>query len=130
VLGPRNGATSQTSGCAQDALASVRTLSPTHCEAPKASVLGDEDCLLARPLLALVSEGGRVIGFRYDSLTTRSVYARCGIRSGDVWTQVNGVPLDSPDQALELHPRLRTSDQLSIALLRSGQPLTVQIELR
>jgi general secretion pathway protein C len=58
------------------------------------------------------------------------VYARCGIRSGDIWTQVNGVALDSPDQALELYPRLRDNDRLSIALLRDGRPMQVQIELQ
>jgi type II secretory pathway component PulC len=122
--------TAPPSSCAQDAIESVRKLSPTHCQAPKAAVFGDDDCLLSRPQLAPVTEAGRVIGFRHDSIPSRSVYARCGIRSGDIWTQVNGVALDSPDQALELYPRLRASEQLSIALLRDGRPVQVHIELQ
>jgi type II secretory pathway component PulC len=118
------------SSCAQDALEAVRKLSPTHCQAPKAVVFGDEDCLLSRPQLAPVTEGGRVIGFRHDSISSRSVYARCGIQSGDIWTQVNGMALDSPDHALELYPSLRASDQLSIALLRGGRSVQVQIDLQ
>ena len=93
-------------------------------------VFGDDDCLLTRPQLSPVSVSGRVIGFRHDSIPSHSVYAHCGIRSGDVWTTVNGVTLDSPDQALELYPRLRASDHLSIALLRGNEPVEVQIDLR
>jgi general secretion pathway protein C len=104
-------------------------LTPTHCEAPRAIIFGNDDCLLSQPQLSPVSLNGRIIGFRHDSIPTRSVYALCGIRSGDVWTTVNGVTLDTPDQALELYPRLRESDHLHITLLRDDNPFEVQIDL-
>jgi general secretion pathway protein C len=123
-------AAAQHVACPNDATGAVRSLGPTHCEVPRAVAFGDGDCLLARPQLSLATANGRVVGFRHDSVASRSLYALCGIQSGDVWTKLNGVALDGPDAALEVYPRLRESDRLTIDLLRGTTPLTVEIELR
>jgi hypothetical protein len=122
--------TSANAGCVDDAVGAVRVIGPTHCEVPKDVAWGDNQCLLSRPQLTAVSEEGRVIGFRHDSVPSRSMYALCGIRSGDIWTKINGTLLDSADAALELYPRLRGSDRLTIDVLRGATSLTVEIELR
>jgi len=117
-------------GCAANTLGAVRTISPTHCEVPRSLLLDDDDCLLSRPQLVPHAVEGRTVGFRHDSIPSRSIYAACGIRSGDVWTKLNGEPLDSPDQALRLYPSLRDSQRLTIELLRGSQSFEVVIELR
>ena len=116
--------------CAADAVQAVRSISVTHCEVPRSVFLDDRDCLLAQPQLTPHRVEGRVVGFRHDSVPSRSVYAACGIRSGDVWTKLNGERLDSADQALRLYPSLRESQQLQIELLRGAQSLQVVIDLR
>ena len=116
--------------CAADALRVVRSISPTHCEVPRAVFLDDRDCLLAQPQLTPHLVEGRVVGYRHDSIPSRSVYAACGVRSGDVWTKLNGEALNSPDQALKLYPSLRESERLQIELLRGARALEVLIELR
>ena len=115
---------------AADALGVVRSIGPTHCEVPRAVLFDGKDCLLAQPRLTPYAVEGQVLGFRNDSIPSRSVYAVCGIRSGDVWTKINGEPLDSPERALRIYPKLRESEQLKIELLRGAQSLEVQLDLR
>jgi type II secretory pathway component PulC len=123
-------AAAQPIACPDDATTAVRNLGPMHCEVPRAVAFGDGDCLLARPQLSPATRNGRVVGFRHDSVASRSLYALCGIQSGDVWTQLNGVTLDRPDAALELYPRLRATDRLTIDLLRGATPFKIEIDLR
>jgi type II secretory pathway component PulC len=68
--------------------------------------------------------------FRDESLRRKSVYALCGIRSGDVWTRVNSRSLATPEEALELYGKLRENDQLVIDLVRSGKNIQLQITFR
>jgi hypothetical protein len=117
-------------GCPDDAQGSVRQIDATHCEVAKAVFFGDNQCLLSQPKLSQVIEGGRAIGVRHHDVRSRSVCALCGIRSGDVWTRLNGATLDTPDAVLALYPTLRQQDKLRIDLLREGRPHTIEIQLR
>jgi hypothetical protein len=115
--------------CPDDARGAVRILAPTHCTVPRAVFFGDQDCLLAQPRLSAVSAGARTIGFRQHDVPSRSLYALCGLRPGDVWLRVNGTALDSPEAALALYPSLRAQPILRIDVQRDGTPLQVQLDL-
>ena len=117
--------------CPDDARSAVKVVDERHCEVPRAVFFGDgPGCVSAMPRLTPQSEGGRVIGFRYDGVGQKSVYALCGIRSGDTWTKVNAVPLSSPDDILRSYEALRRAPELTISLLRDGQHRDVKVVLR
>ena len=74
-----------------------------------------------------MSIAGRAVGFKDASIRSKSVYGRCGIRPGDVWTAINGHSLATPEDALKFYQSLRHSNQLEIELLRDDAPIKVHI---
>jgi hypothetical protein len=67
------------------------------------------------------SPGPQFIDLRPDSLL-----ARCGVRNGDRWISVNGVPF-KPDTALQAYATLRAADRAVMKLLRGGQEVTMTV---
>jgi S1-C subfamily serine protease len=67
-------------------------------------------------------------GPRFVGLQPESVLARCGIRNGDHWISVNGVPL-KPDTALQAYASFHSANRLVMKLLRDGHEVTLAIVL-
>jgi hypothetical protein len=117
--------------CPDDARSAVEVIDDRHCEVTRAVFFGEgPGCVSAMPRLTPQSERGQVIGFRYDGVGRNSVYALCGIRSGDTWTKVNAVSLSSPEEVLRSYETLRGAPDLTISLLREGQPIQVTVGFR
>src|SRR5262245_3963189 len=114
---PPTGAPTQNAACPADARGAVQASDARHCRVDRALFFGEHDCLIATPSIQPVSQAGRAIGFRNDSIGPSSVLGLCGIRSGDVWTKVNGASVATPDDVLELYPKLRAAEKLVIDLL-------------
>jgi membrane-associated protease RseP (regulator of RpoE activity) len=128
VTEPSTKATAE--ACPSDARGAVRSSDERHCELDRDVWFGEHDCLIATPSITQVSAGGRAIGFRNDSIGRNSVLSLCGIRPGDIWTKVNGGSVATADDVLELYPKLRHADKLTIDLLRDGESVAVEIALR
>jgi type II secretory pathway component PulC len=121
------GASKQTI-CPSDARSVVRIVDASHCEAPRAVFFEADDCLLGTRITP-VSVEGRPIGFRNDRIGEHSILGLCGVRSGDVWTAINGQSVATPDDALTLYPRLVHADKLTLQLLRDGRNFAIEIAL-
>jgi general secretion pathway protein C len=52
-----------------------------------------------------------------------SIYARLGLKNGDILQRVNGFTLDSPTQTLEAYNHLRRSSRIELEFERDGQVL-------
>jgi len=115
------------SACPDRAAGVVRVVDPTHCEVAQSVFFGERHCLLSNPKIVQVTIQGKVVGIRNESISVRSVYARCGIRSSDIWTAINGRSLANPEDVLAAYASLRQSERLDIELLRSNRPLTVHV---
>jgi len=76
-----------------------------------------------------VSEG-RPIGFRLFQINPQSVFARLGIRNGDVVQRVNGGTLADPASLLGFLQRLQNEPRVALDIVRSGQPHTLVYDLR
>ena len=50
--------------------------------------------------------------------------------NGDTIETIDGVDMTSPDKALELYTRLHSAAQLTVRIVRRGQPLTLTYEIR
>ena len=76
-----------------------------------------------------VSEG-RPIGFRLFQINPQSVFARLGIRNGDVVQRVNGGTLADPASLLGFLQRLQNEPRVALDIVRGGQPHTLVYDLR
>lgn len=73
--------------------------------------------------------GGVTQGFLVRMVRSNSLLAQLGIKRGDLIKEVNGVPLDSPEKALQVFQQLREAKNISVNLLRKGEPLTYSYEV-
>jgi type II secretory pathway component PulC len=66
-------------------------------------------------------------GARLDSVAPNSVFAKAGLRAGDVVTAVDNAPIRSIDDAAELYVRAPQTRAANIQLLRGGKPMTLRV---
>ena len=73
---------------------------------------------------------GRPHGFRLYAIRPRSLYARLMLQNGDRIVAVNGLALDTPDQALELYSRFRNTSRFEVEVERRGKTLRFDYVIR
>lgn len=66
-------------------------------------------------------------GARLDSVAPNSVFAKAGLRAGDIVTAVDNAPIHSIDDAAELYVRAPQTRAANIQLLRGGKPMTLRV---
>ena len=76
-----------------------------------------------------VFENGQARGFKLFSIRPQSLYAKLGLRNGDIVTHVNGREINSPDRALAVYSKLKDAKTVSVELLRKGQKLTLSYDV-
>lgn len=72
---------------------------------------------------------GQTRGFEVKMIKPDTIFTKLGLLRGDVIRQVNGVPLDSPEKALQIFQQLREARHIVIALERSGAPMSLEYNL-
>lgn len=65
-------------------------------------------------------------GFQLRKIMPNSLYAKAGLRTGDVLRGANGQPMDSPEQLMLLYRKLSEGGQGNVELVREGRPETLQ----
>ena len=76
-----------------------------------------------------VQDQGKLTGYRIYPAGNTPLFAQMGLRPGDVVTAVNGIPLTDPAQSMRILAAVKTSDQITVTLLRNGQSQTVPLEM-
>ena len=84
------------------------------------------DAVRAMPVM----EQGKLTGYRIYPAGNPSMFNQLGLKPGDVVTSVNGIPLTDPAQSMRVLASVKTSDQVSITLLRNGQPMTQVLQMQ
>lgn len=80
-------------------------------------------CTLARPArIAPAFANGRAIGFKLFCIRPNSLYAKVGLKNGDVVVRINGFSITNPNEALAAYDKLRDAKTLRIELWRQGRP--------
>ncbi|TRO82458.1 hypothetical protein FL622_07725 [Desulfuromonas acetexigens] len=72
---------------------------------------------------------GATDGFVIAMVRPGSLLTQMGFRKGDVVLQVNGMPLDSPEKALQIFQQLREARSLRVHVERQGQPSVFEYEV-
>jgi type II secretory pathway component PulC len=111
---------------------------PATCTGKTELTLARSEVNSALQNLAEVTKGVRVTpavsngvvsGFRLTKLRAQFLL-EAGLCDGDVVSTLNGVPLTSPDKALEAYSVLKGAKRVEIGVTRGGKPLTLTVTLR
>jgi len=73
--------------------------------------------------------GGKVSGMKVLSVKTGSIFAKLGLRRGDVLQKINGMELDVR-RGFEIFNKLKEEPNIRLDLIRQGQPTTLEYEIR
>jgi general secretion pathway protein C len=93
-------------------------------------VLGNQAELMRAARVIPYEENGRTVGVKVYGIRRNALLGKLGIQNGDVLRTINGFDLSSPDSALEAYTKLRETDQFSIAMVRRGQPKTMEYAVK
>lgn len=69
---------------------------------------------------------GRFVGFRVTELRDTSLFSSVDLQPGDTIVAVNGHAIERPEQAFEVWSALRVASELTIDVLRNGQPRQIR----
>ncbi|HEY6839411.1 MAG TPA: type II secretion system protein GspC [Geobacteraceae bacterium] len=73
---------------------------------------------------------GKVEGFRVSEVKSAGIFGTVGIRNGDVLISINDFPIDSPEKAIQSFVSLKGQSRIKLNLIRDGQPLTLNYDIR
>ena len=76
-----------------------------------------------------VMENGMIQGVKISPVKARRLFYELKLRRNDIVTNINGIPLNDPAQLLMLKDTLASAQEVSLTLLRNGQPQDVTIQL-
>ncbi|WP_173427418.1 type II secretion system protein GspC [Sorangium cellulosum] len=93
-------------------------------------VLEKQGELMRSTRIVPVREGERVIGVRVARVAANSLLSAVGLRKGDTIRSINGFDLTDPQSALQAYARLRSADNLAIAVQRRGKDMTIDLRIR
>ncbi|MDB4986559.1 MAG: ral secretion pathway protein [Myxococcaceae bacterium] len=93
-------------------------------------VLGNQAELMRAARVIPFEENGRTVGVKVYGIRRNALLGKLGIQNGDVLRTINGFDLSSPDSALEAYTKLRETDAFSIAMVRRGQPKTMEYSVK
>lgn len=74
-------------------------------------------------------DNGKNNGFKVFGIKRDSVFKKLGVKNNDVLTAVNGEPLTT-DKVLDLYSKLSSARTLSLDVIRRGEPVTLEYEIR
>ncbi len=66
-------------------------------------------------------ENGAFIGYRVSTRKRDPVFNELNIQSGDIITEVNGIPIDSPRKGIQVLQQLRNATAVDVTIKRKGQ---------
>ena len=71
-----------------------------------------------------------MVGVKLYGIRRNSLLGKLGLQNGDLLRTINGFEMSSPDTALEAYSKLRTSNNLSVAVVRRGRPMNVEYDIQ
>ena len=69
-------------------------------------------------------------GLRIDHVAERSLFARAGLRVGDLVASVDGKPLRTLDDAADLYARASAARTIAVQIVRGGKVVAVKLAIR
>ena len=73
---------------------------------------------------------GKVEGFRATEVKPQGIFGTIGIKNGDILLRMNDFPIDSPEKAIQSFATLKGQSRIRLDLIRDGQPVTFNYDIR
>lgn len=89
-------------------------------------VLGDQAQLMRSARVVPHEQNGTVVGVKLYGIRRKSILGQLGLQNGDLLRNINGYDMGNPNSALEAYTRLRSADELTVAVTRRGKPVTIE----
>jgi general secretion pathway protein C len=93
-------------------------------------VLENQAAIMRSARIVPHEQGGQVVGVKLYGIRRNSLLGRLGLQNGDLLRTINGFSMASPDSALEAYSKLRSANNLSLAVTRRGSPLNVEYQIQ
>jgi general secretion pathway protein C len=74
-------------------------------------------------------EDGEMLGVELAAIKNGSLLQDAGFQNGDVIVEMNGIPVDSPEQSAKLMKEFSSARSISATVNRRGQDVTLQFEV-
>lgn len=130
----RPGAAKPPRGALPPAIASkIRAISEREFEVDRSvvdHVLENQADLMRSARVRPVKQDGKVAALQLLRVQPGSLLGTLGLKTGDRLRSINGFDLTDPQKALEAYARLRSANDLVIAVQRGGKDMTIDIHLR
>jgi general secretion pathway protein C len=94
------------------------------------NILENQAELMKSARIVPEKEGDKVVGIRLFGIKPDSLLGTLGIENGDRLGAINGYEMGNPQSALEAYTKLRTADQLNVAVNRHGKPVNIVFNIK
>ncbi len=88
------------------------------------------DQLLGSARVVPYYRGGQPYGFRISGVAEGAKVYELGVRTGDIIKSINGVPIRTPQDALNAYQELQNSTNAQLEIERQGSTTTVSVPLK
>ncbi len=75
-------------------------------------------------------KNGKIVGFKVYKLKKDSVFETLGLKKEDILTQANGVVLNNYQNAFKVYNMMNKTDILKLSILRNGQEMEIEYEIK
>jgi general secretion pathway protein C len=99
-------------------------------EAEVENALGNINQLLTQIRVVPNFKDGQADGFKVFAIKPQSIFAKVGLKNGDIIRKVNDRDITSPDKAFEAFQELRNEKNLTVEISRRGQQQSLSYEIR
>ncbi|WP_455202616.1 type II secretion system protein GspC [Kaarinaea lacus] len=94
------------------------------------ALMNDPNSVMGLVNVRPYQKDGQLVGYRLRPGKDRALLRRFGLRSGDIVTSVNGVPMNNPVKALEVLRDISTASQLTVDIERNGTPQSFTFQIQ
>jgi general secretion pathway protein C len=82
-----------------------------------------------RTVASYDNAAGKLRGFRAYPGRNRQIFAKLGLKAGDLVTAINGTPLDDPQRSQDVFNTIQTSDHVTVTVERGGQKQDISLNI-
>lgn len=82
-----------------------------------------------RTVASYDNAAGKLRGFRAYPGRNRQIFAKLGLKAGDLVTAINGTPLDDPQRSQDVFNTIQTSDHVTVTVERGGQKQDITLNI-
>ena len=111
----------------------TRPKSPESVDVPRARIddaTGNINELMKQARLRPHFQGGKPAGLVITRIQDNSIFSDMGLQNGDVIVGVDGNPIQSVDDALQLYQGMKESSEVKLQVVRQGQEQSIEYRIQ